>query len=706
MIPWTIARVPALSLALATCPAAANPVDPAKDTDQNTERALDEDIVVNGQRKDPLKIETVQVGTFRNRSVLETPATITVVPRELLDAQGATDLNDAMRNVAGVMQRNTSPMSAQTFVARGVNLPAATNYRLNGGLQLITFGTLPIENKQRVELLKGVSALYYGISSPSGILNLVTKRAGATPVTTIYASTDIEGSYAGGVDVGRRFGSSGQFGARVNLYAAQQESTIDGVDANRYLASGAFDWQATDRLSFKFDIERYRRNGEEPGGITTPTAVAGVITLPDVPNPHNRYAPAGSPFFSGATNTLLRADYKISDSWSARGEGGIAKAYRGRLVVNFGAINLATGNGTLTGNYSDDQAFQNSYVRAELAGDVDTFGIRHELLFGYARNRQWTADSTQRTYASIRQNLYNPITTDFSALRYTTTVTNPGTLRIDVGGYVLDMAHLTDTLMVIGGVRYVDYRTIAGGKDFTTRTWTPTGGMVFQPTPKTSLYFTYIEGLESAGTAPDTASNAGEVLAPLVSTQIEVGARAEILGAMASIAYFDIDRGNAYTNSANRYVLDGRARLRGVEASLQGGLTRDLSVSLTGQYLDALQEDTGTAALNGKLIDNSPHWAGAAFAEYRVPVLAGAAISGGMYYVGTRFVDTQNRGVLPAYTTYSLGGSYRWKMANGTSATFRVNADNLTDKRYWATGGNTLYVGQARTIRGSITIDL
>lgn len=71
-------------------------------------------------------MEVVQVGAFRNLSVLEMPATITAIPRDLFDAQVAVDLNDAMRNVAGVMQRNTSPASAQTFVARGVNLPVAT----------------------------------------------------------------------------------------------------------------------------------------------------------------------------------------------------------------------------------------------------------------------------------------------------------------------------------------------------------------------------------------------------------------------------------------------------------------------------------------------------------------------------------------------------------------------------------------------------
>jgi iron complex outermembrane receptor protein len=38
--------------------------------------------------------------------------------------------------------------------------------------------------------------------------------------------------------------------------------------------------------------------------------------------------------------------------------------------------------------------------------------------------------------------------------------------------------------------------------------------------------------------------------------------------------------------------------------------------------------------------------------------------------------------------------------------TFRLNADNLADKRYWATGGTTLYPGDGRTVRASVAIEL
>lgn len=103
---------------------------------------------------------------------------------------------------------------------------------------------------------------------------------------------------------------------------------------------------------------------------------------------------------------------------------------------------------------------------------------------------------------------------------------------------------------------------------------------------------------------------------------------------------------------------------------------------------------------------NTPEWSGSAFVQYRLPAIDRLAINAGAYYIGRRYADAANLAVLPSFVTYSLGGSYRFTLKNGTGLTFRLNGDNLTNKRYWATGGNTLNVGASRTVRASLTIDL
>jgi iron complex outermembrane receptor protein len=693
-------------LLLAAAAAAATSM-PAPGDDPRIERSLDEEIVITGRRTSSYKMDVVQVGAFRNQSILDTPASIAVMPRALLDAQGATGLEEALRNAPGVTQQATSPVTSNNFVSRGVLMNARTNYRLNGALPIINLGPIPIEDKQRVELLKGVSALYYGLSTPSGIVNVVTKRAGPKPVTSITINGDVEGSIGGGFDIGRQFGADQRFGVRINAYGGRIETPIDDVNGHRYMVSGAFDWRATDRLSFKVDVEQYRRKTDEPGGLALPAAGEdGRIVLPAVPNPHNRYAPANAPYVTWVTNAMGRADYALSDQWSIRAEAGIARTRRQRVIANLSNVNLATGAGTIAATYANDQEYSNQYLRTEVAGKFDTFGIQHELLFGYTRNRQAQEDQHTQSYKSVAQNYYDPRTIPFSSLIPTTLKFTPGSVNIDNGLYAMDLAHIGPKWLLIGGARHVDYTTHATTGDYAIKTWTPTAGLVFRPSPKTSLYGTYIEGLESAGVAPDGTVNAGDILKPVVSKQWEIGARAELLGALLSVAWFHIDRGLAYTDATtNLYVVNGRAIHKGVEASFQGNLGKSLSVALAGQYLDATQQRTGNPLQNGKMVENTPKWSASAFAEYRPPALSALGVNAGVYYTGNRFVDALNRGVLPAYTTLSLGANYRAALPAGRTVVFRVNADNVTNKRYWSTGGATLYAGLARTVRMSATVD-
>lgn len=664
---------------------------------------LDEEIIIIG-RLPTFKTDVVQIGAFRNQSILDTPATVAVIPRALLDAQGATGLEDALRNTPGVTQQATSPTTSNNFVSRGVLMNARTNYRLNGALQIINLSPVPIENKQRVELLKGVSALYYGIATPSGIVNVVAKRAGAHPVTNAYVNGDVEGSFGGGVDIGRTFGDAGQFGARINAYASHVETPIDGVNGHRYLVSGAFDWQATERLSFKLDVEHYRRATDEPGGI----ALSAFQLLDHIPDPHHRYAPVNAPYRTWSTNVLGRADYVLGGDWSIRVESGLAQSRRQRSRADFSftsAATVARGAGRISGNYTPDQAYRNEYVRGEIAGKVETLGITHDLLFGVARNRQVQEDQHQASYTAVAQNINDPVAIDFGSLVFAAPRLQAGSVNIDTGIYAMDIAHVGEKVLLIGGVRRVLYDTADSTGNYRMTAWTPTGGVVFKPTPTSSLYFTYIEGLESAGTAPAGTANEGDVLAPVLSKQIEAGARIEVAGALASVAYFHIDRGLSYTDSSNVYVVNGRAIHEGVEASLQGNLTRQLSVALSGQYLDATQRNTGLAAQNGKRVDNTPQWSTSLFAQYRPAALPALGVSAGIYYTGLRYADARNRYAMPGYTTYSLGADYKIRLADARALTLRVNGDNITNTRYWSTGGSVFYVGLARQVRFSASMD-
>jgi iron complex outermembrane receptor protein len=205
---------------------------------------------------------------------------------------------------------------------------------------------------------------------------------------------------------------------------------------------------------------------------------------------------------------------------------------------------------------------------------------------------------------------------------------------------------------------------------------------------------------------PGRHRQSGRHPAPSVSRQIEAGARAEVRGVMANVAYFHINRALAYTDLAtNTYLVNGRAVHEGVEASLQGNVTPNVSLMAAGQYLRAVQEKTGIAAQDGRWVDNAPRWSGSLFAEYRPPVLPGFGVNAGMYYTGRRYADATNLYGMAGYSTYSLGANYKLHLAHARTMTLRVNGDNITNKRYWSTGGTVFYAGLARQVRFSASMD-
>jgi len=134
---------------------------------------------VIGERAGSYKSNSVQVGTFRDLAPLDVPQTSNGVTRAVLDAQAASGLFDALRNTAGVTRSQLSGSTYDNIAIRGILVENRGNYRLNGSLPIINLIDVPLENKERVEVLKGASSLYYGFVPPSGIVNLVTRRAGA-----------------------------------------------------------------------------------------------------------------------------------------------------------------------------------------------------------------------------------------------------------------------------------------------------------------------------------------------------------------------------------------------------------------------------------------------------------------------------------------------------------------------------------------------
>lgn len=694
-----------------------------------------EEIVVTSDRPDSYGADFVQAGSFRGARQLDTPLTVNVISEQLLKSQQAQSVLDALRNSPGVTSSQTSPTVYNNLSIRGIPVENRGNYRLNGSLPIVNLIDLPLENKVRVEALKGASALYYGFTTPSGIINLTTKRPTADPLLSVAVNANDFGQVQGHVDAS---GTIGKLGMRGNFVHGDVDPGIDNVSGDRTFLSGALQYDVTDSVRINLDVEHIEKDMTEPTVVQGPTAVANLLTvLPRLPRASNNAGSEGFMNRAEEDNVLGRVSWRINSAWDLTVEGGTSYAERDRRFSTLANFNPVTGLGTLTMNAADGQLYRNRNGRIELAGAFATGPVIHELLVGASKNirRQYSSPTVARVgtgSAATRDNcvllgltttclqsMYDPI--DLANIRFDgTTAYNAArdTSIEDTGVYAFDRMRFggpnDDMFSILAGVRKSDYkekqRTATGPaiETFSDDPVSLSGGIVYKPVEWASIYGTYIEGLESTPGAPLTTNNAGEILPASDSTQYEAGVKLEPKkGLLLTAAYFDITRELTYTNAANFFVKDGEATYRGFEFSLTGEITPDLSIYASALSLRARQGETADATLIGNRIENTAKAQWSVSAEYRLTrFIDGLAINAGVYYTGDRAINPQNSLFLPSYTLYDLGGSYRFEIG-GVGMTARVNAQNITNKRYFAsTSSNYIAFGTPAVVKFSLTADL
>jgi iron complex outermembrane receptor protein len=666
-------------------------------------------ITVEATSAEGLVPVTVEAGSFRGSDIMDVPSTVNVITRELLELQGAAGLYDALRNTAGVTRQQNGGETWDQLVVRGIGVENRTNYRLNGSMPLLNFGQISMENKERVEVLKGASALYYGFTTPAGVVNLVTKRAGEKPVTSTGLVLDEFGTALATVDIGRQFGEEQQFGLRVNAAGGALGSYLDGVsDGKRSFTSAAFDWRVNSRLKLEIDLESDKRKTTEQVGVALRTAVNGVIPLPTPIDARKLVGPDISIFETNTRNTQVRADYTLNDDWALTVEVGQSRVTRDRALATFSFASnaaVATGAGSIRGNIQTLKATADM-LRTEVFGTVSALGVKHNLTLGVSQTDYRQDPIYQQIYTVASQNLYNPV--PITSVVYGAIPTTANTLALDTrdtGVYALDQIALNQQWQLMLGLRHSRYQSDQGTTHYDDSKSTPMTALVYKFTPNLSFYTSYANGLEQGETAPAGTANVGERLAPGVSKQKELGMRWRSSGnTLVSAALFDISRPGYYTNTSNIYTANGEQHYSGLELSTQGQLTKQLAWQTSAQWLDA-EFRNNIATLNGKSPENTARKTASAFLSYDLASVPGLSVNGGAYHTGERPVDELNQAWLESVTTYSVGARYTTSLA-GHKASLQLNVDNVADKQYWAAGGSRLAAGAPRTAKLTLKVDL
>lgn len=651
--------------------------------------------------------EDVSSGALGTRSQLDTPFSTTIVDAKELAERQPFKLAEVFGGDASVTDNgNGYSVWASYLSVRGLQLDWQNGYKIDG-LPFVSYGiTMPYEQLERVELLKGLGGFMYGFASPGGVINYVTKKPTAQPVASVDVGYRSTGVWSEHVDLGRRFGPDQMFGARLN--ATHEEGKIyNGGNVRRDTASLALDANLTRDLSVNFGAlyQNRRTSGQTPSiytgsytGASLPSAISGGTS---------NLAGADQYLATNLQQYTFGVQYQLTPDWVASATYSYSKVTRQR---NESTLYLLDGAGNYTDTrYAGNQGHRFSLWQAMLEGKVRTGPFSHQLVFGAAWQKETSDYSSNDLYRSIGTgNLYAP---NPNALY------NPGGFTqyrdndiTQKSLFASDTVKLTERWSVIAGLRYISYEQNSyspAGATLSTYAdngvITPTFALLYKLAPSTTLYASYVESLEPGQRVGDTYANHGELLKALRSKQYEVGVKSEHARWSATAALFRIERGAAYANSANVYVQDGQSIYQGVELAASAKLGAQWEVAGSLMALDSWYAKG--AANNGNRVAGAPTFVAAGKLAYAVPTLPGLTLGAQAKFTGNTPLRAAGGLNAPGYLLVGLGATYATRVG-GHGVTLRASLDNLTNRRYWQYQyENYVMPGDPRTISVNAKFD-
>ncbi|HEY0587209.1 MAG TPA: TonB-dependent siderophore receptor [Pseudoduganella sp.] len=666
------------------------------------------EVVITANR---IAAERASVAGFSEQPLLQTPASVSVVTREQMQELGIFSTTDAVKFDASIGDAYNAVGYAEQFSIRGFKLNNANSYRKDG--HPISGDTqIPLENKESIEVLRGLAGLQAGVAAPGGVVNYVTKRPTDNNLRSAVFAVGERGSVLGTVDLGGRFEDK-RFGYRINAAGERMRSIIKGADGHRSFVSGAFDFRISPQALLQIDADYQKKSQKSAPGFQ----LIGGTSLPVVDaDTFLNDQPWAKPVETESSNIGVNFQYQLSPEWKAT----LSANQHHFKRDDYTAFPYGCGNELLwpgfcsNGDYdvydyrSLGEKKKPLSAKALLNGRFAIGSMRHELAAGlsFFRNHESWGDYVYE-YAGV-SNIYHPVVVPMS----TKEVGPVSEHRNDSerSAFVQDIIGLTDQLALHAGVRFASlHRNEVGLKEPVRENfWLPNVALVFSPTAKLSYYANYAQGLQYGGVAPFRTTNENYALAPAKSKQVELGAKAEVNGITLSAALYQIDQGLEFIDASETFVRRGLERHRGLEFSAQGKVTRELLLGASMAAIHATQEDTGLASMDGKRVTNVPNFKSTVWADYAVTGVPGLKLNANWQFAGKKAFDQENKTMVPSYHVVNLGGSYTTRVG-GSAVILRAQVKNAFDKFYWRDVtpelGGYLFPGSPRTFHMSAQVD-
>lgn len=719
-----------------------------------------QEVEVIGRKESSYKNTNSFIGTKTASALKEVPQSVGYVTKELILDQGATTVNEVVKNISGVTQNS----SYNDFSIRGFR---ATGNRNSGNLlngmraQTSLWKQSSLANIERVEVIKGPASALFGNAAPGGVINRVTKKPlfeNKNSITVGVGSWNTLKTYG---DFTGPLNPKKTLLYRLNLGYEKTDSFRDLQGSESIIAAPSFSYIPNEKTHINVDFVYQNFNGKIDRGQSVP-ADGNVYSTPI-----SRSLSAANDFLKENTlNTTIALTHKFSDHISLNAiylnssysedmlEHTQANLYYKQIGNGANAFRYADPNKVMMTANQRKRYFANNSFNTYFNFNFNTGILKHKLLVGYdyfiseqkagsssiSAQGYLSKDKTKvvNTYTTTANvlagsvqtpttnvpvfDLYDPIAgnayKDISKYIWKQNTLNPYE-EYSHGIYVQEQIDISIVKLLIG-LRQ-EWFTETLNKETTkeisrqTSAFIPRVGLVVEASENINLYSTWVKGFQPQGaniqSDPD---RYGGPFDYMKSELYEVGLKTEWFNKRlsATLAVFKITQENSLEQSPKAGKADWRVPVdeesNGFELDVAGQILPNFSVVANYAYTDArivkLKEEGAIKDLNVQR-PSTPRHAANLWTKYIFEngSLKGLGAGIGVSYASERLGQVGRRATAASYPDYTLLNAVLYYKVKDVQ--LQLNVNNVLNRTYWISGYDNLrnFPGAPRNINASVT---
>ncbi|MFK3723280.1 TonB-dependent siderophore receptor [Pseudomonas monteilii] len=654
------------------------------------------------------KAERSASATRTDTALHETPQSISVVPRDVLQDTSATRLQDGLDYAGGVGRANNfGGQGLTTLTVRGFTTGEfyRNGFPINRG-----YPNAPDANTvERLEVIRGPASTLYGRGDPGGTFNIVSKQPQLDDKVTLGSQVDDQGLRRATLDATGALTQDGALAYRLNVLGEGGESFRDEVDSERYDVAPVLSWQVDEATRIVFEGDFMRNNHPLDRGLTRLPRQAGTASR------DTNVWEKGSDNLLHNDNDMaqLRFEHLLNDDWTLAGG---VQWLDGSLKGNAVEANGLQADGRTLGrnfNYRELEWTSRDY-QLNLTGHFDTAGLSHTLLTGLEYEDYDYSSIILRSAGGAGAypvDLFEPVLGQPRPALTRTTTHDRENLKT-WAAFVQDQVTLTERLKALAGVRFERFEhdyddKLSDARDFSNgqNGVTPRVGLMYDLTETLALYATASRSFKpNSGT-----SLQGGGFDPEKGKSYEVGVKWESLDRQLSVdaAVYHTLKENVLTRDPNDptgtySVAAGEVRSRGFDLNIAGNLTPEWRVIGGYAYVDAEVTRDNTLA-RGTRLANIPRNSFSLLNTYEFQdgMAKGLGLGVGFKHVDDRAGQTAaSTYTMDHYSVVDLLSFYT------VNEHVRLNLDvkNVFNTRYDEGAFNTyVYPGAPRTVQAGVS---